>query len=40
MNVTKISQKIKSKSLLSTGKYITDWEEMPYYKKQWLKKFF
>ena len=31
MNVTKISHKLKSKSLLSTEKDIIEWEEMLYY---------
>ena len=42
MKVTKISQKIKNKSLLSIGKNIMEWERMLYYnyRKVFLKKNF
>ena len=46
MEVTKISQKIKNKSLLSIGKNIMEWERMLYYNyrkvflKVFLKKYF
>ena len=41
MKVTKISQKIKNKSLLSIGKNIMEWERMLYYnyRKVFLKVF-
>ena len=34
MNVTKISQKMKNRSLMSKEKNITEWEKLPYYKKK------
>ena len=40
INIIKISQKMKNKSLLSTEKNITEWEKMPYNKNNDLKSFF
>ena len=33
VSITKISLRMKNKSLLSTKKYITEWEKTPYYKR-------